>query len=133
MWTVRLSYSLPGQDVVVAQFLGEENVIQLAVHLFESEPCPVQIFPLPMYVTEDYSKAYVYLFWENKEAFDTWYSVNGEDWEALLAESNAYGAQQGIVFERTFPPHEDYDWSNDSPTDLVVLEDVFQHLSNAQL
>lgn len=133
MWSVKLSYSLPGQDVLVAQFLGEENVLQLATYLFESEPDPVFIHPIACYINGDASRAEFYIHWESQEAFNNWYAVHGEDWEALIAESNAYGAEQGVVFERSYPPHEDYDWSNDSSSDMQLVSDVFLHLSNAKL
>jgi hypothetical protein len=100
MWTVKLSYSLPGQDVLVAQFLGEENVLQLAAYLFDSEPDPLP-FPIQIFVSEDLSKADMYLTWGSQAAFDSWYSVHGSDWEALLTESNAYGSEQGIFINIT--------------------------------
>jgi hypothetical protein len=133
MWTVKLSYTLPGQDVLVAQFLGEENVLQLASLMFEAEPSPVFILPVPIYVSPDLSHSAIFIVWENKSAFDTWYAVHGNDWEELLAESNAYGSGQGIVFERQFPPYEDYDWLAVSRPDMVLVEDIFMHLSNAKL
>jgi hypothetical protein len=131
MWTVKLSYELPGQDVLVAQFLGEENVLQLATHLFESEPSPVFFFPIPVYVSTDFTYSEIFIAWENKAAFDIWYAAHGVEWEELLAESNAYGAQQGVMFKREYPPHEDYDWATVSRSDMVLLEDIFHHLSNA--
>jgi hypothetical protein len=133
MWAVRLSYELPGQDVLVAQFLGEENVLQLATHLFETGPSPAFIFPIPVYVTTDLSYSAIYIIWENKSEFDTWYAVNGTEWEDLIAESNVYGAAQGVVFNRDYPPHEDYDWTTVSRPDMVLVEDIFQHLSNATM
>jgi len=131
MWTVKLSYSLPGQDVLVAQFLGEENVLQLAAYLFDSEPDPLP-FPIQIFVSEDLSKADMYLTWGSQAAFDSWYSVHGSDWEALLTESNAYGSEQGIVFERHFPAHEDFDWASNPTPNMVLVEDIFAHLGNAK-
>jgi len=131
MWTVKLSYSLPGQDVLVAQFLGEENVLQLATYLFDSEPDPLP-FPVQIFVSEDLSESAMYLTWASQATFDNWYSVHGNDWEALLTESNAYGAEQGIVFERQYPPYEDYDWASNSPSNMILVQDIFSHLENAK-
>jgi hypothetical protein len=130
MWSVKLSYSLPGQDVLVAQFLGEENVLQLAAYLFESEPDPIP-FPILIYMSEDKSKSDIFITWANQAAFDNWYSVHGDEWEALLNESNAYGAGQGIQFNREYPPYEDYDWATVAPPDMILVDDLFVHLSNA--
>ena len=131
MWTVKLSYEQPGQDVLVAQFLGEENVLQLATHLFESEPSPAFLFPV--YVSADFTYSEIFIIWENKAGFDSWYAVHGVEWEELLAESNAYGAQQGVMFNREYPPYEDYDWIAVSRPDMELVEDLFQHLNNAAI
>jgi len=129
MWTVKLSYELTGQDVLVAQFLGEENVLQIAGHLFESEPSPALL--VTAYANADFTYSEIFIVWENNAAFDTWYAVHGVDWEELLAESNAYGAQQGVIFKREYPPYEDYDWLTVTRGDMELVEDLFQHLNNA--
>jgi hypothetical protein len=129
MWTVRLSYSLPGQNVLVSQFQGEENVLLLAVELFLSDPSPIVNVFIPIYVSEDSSRSDFFITWNSQQDFDAWYAVHGEVWDELLSESNAHGAEKGVVFERKYPPHEDYDWNTEAPSDMVQIDDIFAYLS----
>lgn len=131
MWSVRLSYSLPGQDVLVAQFLGEENTLLLAVDLLLSDPGAIDNVPIPLYVTEDLSRADFYITWRSQQDFNNWFAVHGPAWDELLAESNAHGIEKGIVFERKYPPHEDYDWTVEGPANSILVADIFDHLNQA--
>jgi hypothetical protein len=127
MWTVKLSYSLPGQDVLATQFLGEENLLHLGCNLFDSESRNF------FYINSDLSYSEVYIVWEDKLAFDNWYAVHGDDWESLSTELNAHGSEKGVVFERKFPPYEDYDWAIESRPDMIQIENIFHHLSMTKL
>ena len=133
MWTIKVTYqSPPGQDVLVSQFLGGENILQLAGLLYNSDPSP--ILGINVYITDSRDQAEFFIYWASQTDYDTWYAVHKEECDQLVEDARAYGASQGVTYTRSQPPHEDYDWSNEVPIEqLYPVDDVFLYLSNATL
>jgi hypothetical protein len=132
MWTIRATYQAPeGQDVLVSQFLGGENIIQLASLLYASGDSPQAAADL--FITPDRSRAEWFLHWMSHEQYLNWYAEYGTECDQLLADSQYYGRSQGVTYTRDQPPHEDYDWELVAPPGMIRVEDIFLYLSNATL
>ena len=82
MWAIRMTYSLPGQDVLSKYMNGLENIFELAGSIYVSEPGAIDSWVV--YVSDDLSYAETYLRWPSQAAWLELEAVYGEDWREMM-------------------------------------------------